>query len=254
MPDEIGLIEELAANAWLAMVVQVVDGWRLRFDSGVTRRANSVLPLGRDDGTALGKPIALVEDFYGRRKAPVYYQMSPAAQPADLDAVLARRGYTIEAPTLLQTVSIDSALSALGESSTVPTEISERPIKRWFNTYAEAEGLSTGAARLREGIVRRIAPVSGFAYVRLEGQIVAVGSGVVERGWLGIFSMATLTEHRRRGAAGAVLQRLLEWGRLQGPHCAYLQVMKENAGARGLYERMGFKTRYSYHYRRRALG
>ena len=43
MTPQISLTEELAANALPPAVVQVVDGWRLRYNFGVTRRANSVL-------------------------------------------------------------------------------------------------------------------------------------------------------------------------------------------------------------------
>jgi hypothetical protein len=43
--DDIYLLEELAANAWPAEVVQFVDGWRFRYTLGVSsRRVNSVWP------------------------------------------------------------------------------------------------------------------------------------------------------------------------------------------------------------------
>ena len=38
----IRLVDELAANAWAAHTNQIVDGWRLRWNDGVTGRANSV--------------------------------------------------------------------------------------------------------------------------------------------------------------------------------------------------------------------
>ncbi|MCH8283761.1 MAG: hypothetical protein IIC20_04195 [Chloroflexi bacterium] len=38
-PESIVLIEELAANAWPAELVDELDGWRLRFNWGVTSRA-----------------------------------------------------------------------------------------------------------------------------------------------------------------------------------------------------------------------
>ena len=47
--------------------------------------------------------------------------------------------------------------------------------------------------------------------VRDEGQVVALGMGVLEDGWLGIFNMATLPAFRRQGLAGAVLAGLADW-------------------------------------------
>ncbi len=38
-PESIVLIEELAANAWPAELVDELDGWRLRFNWGATSRA-----------------------------------------------------------------------------------------------------------------------------------------------------------------------------------------------------------------------
>ena len=43
--DSALLIEQLAANAWPAATVRLVDGWLLRYTPGVARRrSNSALP------------------------------------------------------------------------------------------------------------------------------------------------------------------------------------------------------------------
>src|SRR5437660_1357047 len=123
-------VEERAANAWPAETVQAVDGWRLRYADGVTRRANSVM------ATELG-----------------------------------------------------------------------------------------GAVPLKERLA------------------------AAERGWLGLFCVATLDPFRRQGAAMALKRALLEWGRREGAESAYLQVEAANAAALALYARLGFHTLYSYHYR-----
>jgi ribosomal protein S18 acetylase RimI-like enzyme len=78
--------------------------------------------------------------------------------------------------------------------------------------------------------------------------------GVVERRWVGIFSMATVAEHRRRGAATSVLGALARWGLEQRATEVYLQVEEENGTARALYEGLGFRGAYRYHYRTRQSG
>ena len=97
--NEIFLIEELAANAWPADVVQHLDGWRVRYAHGVTRRINSVWPNLDFGRHPLADKIALVEAFYARRQAVSRFQICPAAQPEELDSVLAARGYAPDAPT-----------------------------------------------------------------------------------------------------------------------------------------------------------
>jgi GNAT superfamily N-acetyltransferase len=72
---------------------------------------------------------------------------------------------------------------------------------------------------------------------------------VAERGWLGLFCMATLPEARRCGVATRALRALVGWGLGQGCTRAYLQVEEDNAAARALYEGLGFATLYGYHYR-----
>jgi GNAT superfamily N-acetyltransferase len=47
----------------------------------------------------------------------------------------------------------------------------------------------------------------------VDGTPVAVGRAVAERGWAGVFGMATLPAARRRGAATAVLASLAAWAR-----------------------------------------
>ncbi|MEW6268902.1 MAG: hypothetical protein AB1689_06345 [Thermodesulfobacteriota bacterium] len=99
---EVGLLEEIAANAVAASGVQLVDGWLLRaWPEAPFRRSNAVLPIRCDPGS-LDERLVLVEEFYRRHGLPVRYQISPAVEPADLDAVLAARGYFVEAPVLVQ--------------------------------------------------------------------------------------------------------------------------------------------------------
>ena len=45
------------------------------------------------------------------------------------------------------------------------------------------------------------------------------------------------------------LPALLHWGAEAGATSAYLQVRAQNTPALRLYESMGFKTAYGYHYR-----
>jgi len=242
-------LEELAANAWPAEVIQVVDGWRLRFNRNVTRRANSVWPNGVGDDHSLEEKLALVEDFYARWDCPARYQICPAAQPTNLDEILAKRGYTSDARTAVQIAPLETVLARAEANPAFTVTISEAFDESWFDFYSQVEQVSPQAAEGRRGILRRIGPQSGFALLRAAGQPLAIGLGGVERGWIGLFGIVTHPEFRRQGAATTVIRALAQWGQEHQVSQVYIQVMENNASARALYARLGFETLYHYHYR-----
>ena len=242
-------LEELAANAWPAAVVQIVDGWRLRFNGGVTRRANSVWP--NEDGGRLpqAEKLALVEDFYARWGGPARYQICPAARPDNLDTILARRGYTTDALTAVQAAPLATVLARAEPQPAYTVTVTDSFDEVWFAAYCQAERVDARAAEARRAILQRIGPRTSYALLRVEGQPAAIGLAVAEQGWSGLFSMATRPEFRRRGCATAILHALAGWSQRQQVVNMYLQVMKNNGPALALYARLGFETRYHYHYR-----
>ncbi|MCA9874116.1 MAG: GNAT family N-acetyltransferase [Anaerolineales bacterium] len=248
--NDIFLIEELAANAWPADMVQHLDGWRLRYSHGVTRRINSVWPNLDFGHHPLAEKLALVEAFYGRRQAVPRFQICPAAQPEGLDAALAARGYVLDAPTYVQTAVLlqvqAQTLSSRRPTVTLQTELPPS----WLDFYQEVEALNEHAIGVRRRILQRVALPMAFAQAFQDGRLVGIGLGVAERGWVGIFTMLTRPDARRQGVATAVLHELAAWGnQQQGAGHMYLQVMQNNSAALALYGRCGFTTHYSYHYR-----
>lgn len=251
-PHIILMLETIAANAWPAAEIELCGGWRLRSTQGVTRRANSVWPNHDDGALTLDAKLAQVEAFYAARNLPAIYQICDAMQPAQLDGVLATRGYALEAPTFVQVASLTTLLERLPSLRHYPTfevEVSEEFDPQWFELYCAAEAVSSGAAPVRRAILERISPLHGFVTLYADGAPAAVGMGVVEAGWLGIFSLATLPAYRRQGAARAILRTLAVWAQLYDAQRAYLQVMAHNIVAQTLYASAGFVTAYRYHYR-----
>jgi N-acetylglutamate synthase len=248
--EVIQILEELAANAWCPGVAQAVDGWRIRFNEGVTRRANSVLPEAHGGRMELSDKLTLAETFYASRNLPPRFQICDAAQPGGLDAVLARRGYAREGLSCVEAAPIGTVLDRTLYHPSLRLEITDRLCGEWLSTYTRVEEMPGHEAAMRRDILRRIGPRAGFALLQVDNQPAAVGLGVVERGWLGIFCMATDSRFRRRGAAATVLHELARWGKGHGAANAYLQVLEDNVPARSLYTRLGFETVYHYHYRR----
>ncbi len=248
--EDVYYLEELAANGWPAEVIQLVDGWRFRYTPGVTsRRVNSVWPNNRGRFLTVPQKLAMVEDFYARRNLPARFQICPAAQPAELDEILAQRGYVVDAPTFVQSAAIETVLARLPANSETAVQLETDLPDEWFNFQVRQYKLSREQAAARKAALSRIGPELVFALVQVEGETVGIGLGILERGWLGIFGMMTDPALRRQGVATAVLHALAKWGQSQGASQAYLQVMENNEQARPLYSQAGFTTQYQYYYR-----
>ncbi len=248
--DLITHIEELAANAWPAPFGLLLDGWRLRYMQGITRRANSVWPNAAHEHHTLDEKIALVEATYARWGQPARYQICPAMRPANLDEVLAERGYTSSASTAVQTAALSTVLAhGAPARDDYVIYIDERYDDAWFDAYAGLWQMAAHEIEMRRTIVQHIGGRSGFARIVYDGQLVAVGLGVAERGWVGIFGMIVAPGFRRQGLATGVLHALARWGRQQQATQMYLQVMDNNPTAQTFYARVGFATLYHYYYR-----
>jgi GNAT superfamily N-acetyltransferase len=232
------LIEELAARGWPAAEALRCDGWLLRHTPSLPRRrSNSALPLAGEHGD-----LALVEDFYARRGARALVQVSPAEERAGLDAELAGRGWTREGPTDVLVVDAGTALAA-----TVAGEValSDRPDPDWVAAWATCEGRADADEHARV-VLERIEPTTAYARAAAD---LGVGLAVCERGWAGLFCVATAASARRRGIAGHVVHALTAWAVEHGARRLYLQVESANAPAHALYGRVGFTRSHGYHYR-----
>ena len=245
--DTTRLIEEISGNAWRPMILQDYAGWQMGYSGGSSRRVNSVLTHHMEGQVRLEERLALVNAFYQRRHRPVIFKISPATLPTHLPKKLAERGYVVDAETNIQTTTLDTLLT----SSTPPQKVlvsSPTCTDRWFETYTSANGYPDESLPIRRGIFSRIGPLANFILLEHEGIPVATGLGVVERGWLGIFSMVTRQDTRRRGYANQILHALGVWAKQLGAEDTYLQVMENNPPALALYARLGFRKVYSYYY------
>lgn len=246
------LLDELAANATAVPTTQLLGGWLLRAAPNLPfRRCNSVLPFA-SESDELDAQIALAEEFYGSRGIVTRFQISPASRPSGLDERLEVRGYEIEEPTLVLLANTKRVLKRTAQSEAVEVAIGEGIDEYWVAEYAYAHGDDERAReRLRSygHLLQRLGPSVATAVLPIDRKPAAIGLGVLERGWVGVFAMGTRPEARRRGAATTVLHALATWARDQGAEQMYLQVESANDAARQLYVRAGFETGYRYHYR-----
>ncbi|MEU5044607.1 GNAT family N-acetyltransferase [Streptomyces griseorubiginosus] len=238
--------EELAritARGWRPVESERLGEWELRAASGFTRRANSVLPLG-DPGLPLDEALAAVRRWYGERGLPAYVQTATGAAGTQevLCAELETRGWTREVTAELWT----GALAPVADRSGDGVALSREADAGWLARY-QRKGVSEVALRVL-GSGHSV----WFATVPSEtgGAPAAIGRCVVDGRWAGFAAVEVDPALRRRGLASRVMAALAQRALEEGASAAWLQVESDNAGARALYERMGFSAHHAYHHYR----
>ncbi|MFQ5979631.1 MAG: GNAT family N-acetyltransferase [Candidatus Heimdallarchaeota archaeon] len=244
--EQIRELEQIAFNAWPASYCEDLGGWILRATNGVTRRANSVFPYGDPLTKDVEDAIQNVIGFYKDKAIIPRFQMTAVSQPLNLDEILADLGFAVELDVAISVNSIGQLASIRPR---IPVKIRAKPDLAWLRTYIAGNGYDQASLEIRKAIVERIAQKKAFATAVVAGKIVGVGLGVVERGWLGLFSIATLEEHRRQGVATSINRALAEWAIKQGAARAYLQVFTGNISGLAFYHSLGFEETYRYWYR-----
>lgn len=244
--DRITEIETVASRAWPAQHTQEYGGWLLRAAGGVTRRANSVLPLHDPAAENLEVALEYVQRFYQSHKLPVRFQMTKASHPTGLDAFLESKGLVIDMPTKMLTSPLDRIVL---EEPKVGIVVFGSPWDDWTAAYGTLTGFDKTKIAVRSDIINRIPSKKACAAAIVDQKVIGIGLGVMDCDWLGLFALVTHENFRRQHVATSITQSLVGWGLSQGASQSYLQVEEENVPAQKLYYGLGFEDAYSYWYR-----
>lgn len=236
--------EEVAANAWPSLQSMLLDGWLLRFANGITRRANSVLPLysGMD---FVASKVQFCEEIYAKQGLPTIFKLVDVPAHRELDKVLAEMCYTIDAPTFLQTIP-------LANGRFVPSlniVLSEVFTEGWLEYYMAFSNHSAYKQETFRQIITQIRCRCCFALVQVDGVVVGCGLGVYQNGFVGLFDLVVAPPKRGCGYGRSIVESLLSWGEQCGAGVGYLQVMEDNSAALSLYKSVGFTSLYRSWYR-----
>lgn len=296
MDDEAGLgrwLDEIATNATPAPRTTLIDGWLCKQAPDLPfRRANAVLPpigAGRDPATTAGA-LAAIEDWYGATDQRILIQVSsadPAA--ADLDALLAARGYGIEAPVdlmigdprvvserarpaarfcdVVDAWSKENLDGLLHRRSFIEVQYGGGCTEAWVNQCllvhdddVRSRERTLGYGRMLEGIGRGalacVAISDPAVFSDLDSsapsdrRIAGIGFGVIQAEWAGLFGMYTAPSWRGYGVGSMLVQALAGFVNDHDQlQGLYLQVETDNAPAQALYRGLGFTRHHGYHYR-----
>ena len=239
-------IEEAGLNALQTQRQLFFDGWLLRLSPGSAKRARSV---NAHFGSSLptDAKVDRCETLYASAGLPTLFRITPFSTPADLDAVLDRRGYVAFDHTLVQLVTLPRSPLA------TPVALELEAVRA--AAFVDAVAALRGSSRLeRDAHLERLANtplVTRAVVVRSEDRVVACGQLALDQGLAGVYDMVTAAASRGRGLATAIVADLLDRGAKCGATHAFLQVNEDNAAARAVYRKFGFATVYAYHYRAR---
>jgi GNAT superfamily N-acetyltransferase len=232
--------ERRIINAWPALSTLVVGDWVLRFANGYSGRANSATPLsfGAElDATMLD----LIEELYRADGLTPAIRLTPLVADATRAAVL-ERGYRVKDKSFGQI----APLAGFAASEEPELQIEARPSLEWTAGVAALQsGNKTHVGHLA-AIVEKIRLPAGFATWLVEGEAVAFGMSVAERGMAEIGLICVHPDHRGHGFGRRIVRGLMGWAAAMGCGHAYLQVEQGNAVANNLYGSLGFRQLYAY--------
>lgn len=220
---EIRNLEQAAALGWPGIEYQWLDGWLLRHGQGVTRRANSAVPLRFSSHSELARVIG----WYSERGLP---------------AVVSAPDRLLRLPAGIATDAENLVMANdVVESPATEVSVAATPDDTWMTLYRRDVPVKVLTAVI-DGEVG-FGKLSGAAVGR-----VAVTDAPDGTRWAGISAVRVSEDARRQGLARRLCQGLLNWAHDRGATRAYVQVVTDNSAARALYESMGFAVHHRSRY------
>ncbi|MDQ0111754.1 GNAT family N-acetyltransferase [Paenibacillus harenae] len=242
-------LEEMSLNGWPALQTILCDGWLIRTADGYTKRSNSVQPLyGHSLPTEL--KINQCETLYNGLQAPTVFKVTPFARPAGLDGILADLNYKLVDPTSVKTVVLDNMeLPSYSDAEIIlETDLSEL----WLDAVAVFNRLTEEQKSATQTMLASSSVKKCYGLLYDNGIPVACGFASLEQGWVGLYDVVTDEQFRNKGYGEKLIRHLLSWAKREGATHGYLLVVKANAPANRLYDKLGFAHAYEYWYRVKA--
>lgn len=238
-------LEEAALNSSPALQQLFYDGWLLRFAEGQTGRANSINIL-QPSTLPLSEKLASCEAWYAQKGLPCKFRITSVSAEPELDKGLADAGYARHDETLTLLLPLAESPPAALE----PTlDFATFPLPEWLHHLHGLKGEGADAAERHLRRLQTLVPHGTFVALRVDSQVVAVGSAYVEGAFGGLFNIVTARDVRRRGYAELLVRELLRRMHQDKVQHAYLQVSADNLAALALYRKLGFGIAYRYWYR-----
>ena len=236
MTPSVDLIEAAGYALWPAREEASVAGWTVRATDGFTRRLNSATGAGSPSADEVA--FRAVRAWFDDRSLPTIVRVTPLLSIDAVDGVRRSWGFVDIDPTLVL-VRESGGLGPVHDVSYVPLDD-----PALLTRLCVLGGRRTGDVEHLAGVVARIdGPATGVAI-----GVDAVGLVAVHGDLAAVFSVGVRPDARRRGLATRVMAAADSWSAARGARSLFLQVLGTNSPAVALYEGLGFRTSYAYHY------
>lgn len=249
-PALLARIEEAGINASAPRQQFWIDGWLVRFSPGKAKRARCVQPVAAGR-LAVADKLDRCLRVFAAAGLPPFVRVTPFAEPAGLDDMLAARGWCRVDDTR---VMVAPSLAGLDRIEPVPLPTGGTCEPADSAAFAAWVGAQRGSSLVEHQAHQGRVAASPVAYRAVllraaDGAVVAGGQVAVEDDLAGLYDVFTTAAARGRGHARTVCRRLLELAVYEGARVAYLQVDAANEAALRVYRDLGFSDGYAYHYR-----
>lgn len=213
---------------------------------GVSSPLTQTFGLGLFDKVSADE-LARIEEFFQRRGAPVFHEISPLANP-ELLPLLGERGYRpIELTSVMFRPIRDGLSVAKPKNEKIQVRITDpeewelwaRTATRGWSEYPELAEVMFG---LGEVTAKRS---DGLCFLaELNGQAIATGVLLLHEGVALLGGASTIPEGRRQGAQLALLESRLRYAEQNGCDLAMMCALPGSASQRNA-ERQGFRIAYT---------
>ena len=227
-----------AIEATWPAAAQVRRGpWMLRDGLGGGKRVSAARPVG----AVTPDDVDLAEaDMLARAERPLF-MLRPC--DADLDDMLAARGYDLIDPTNLYSVNI-SKLTDIPLPHVTAFCIWE-PLAIMEEIWAKG---GIGPARL--GVMSRVETKTGI-FVRCNDKPAGAAFAGIHQGICMVHAVEVLAHQRRQGAAQWIMRAGAFWAQKHGATQVTVLCTQANVPANRLYSSLGFNVVGDYHYRQK---
>ena len=241
---EVRRLEAVGFRSWPAATTSFDGSWAVRLTAAhPSKRLNSVNPLDRADHSDLENRIARVGRRFAGFGRPLVFRQTPLA-PKPLEDILDARGWPRFDETIVMTRDLEPATT-----KDVP-RVPMADVGRWIDACI---AMGSVEMAVKPGLSELIAHVEGQVGLFLveddAGTPFAAAMAVRFADLAGLFEVVVNPAMRRRGFGASVVRDAMGWAAASGAKRMWLQVVAQNAAARGLYESLGFGEGYRYAYR-----
>ena len=238
-------IEELSMDAWASIKTCFYDGWVIRISNGYTYRSNSV-NLIYPSKINLEEKIKYCDELFTLHNLPVVYKVIDCEEHRIIEKRLEQLNYLKVFETSIQVYekleNLENDYDGIFVSDSFTDEWIECVIE--FNNVEE-KYMSTSKT-IHNNIVREKIVVQK----KIDDKIVGCGYGVISSNYVGLFDIVIKKEVRGMGFGKEIVKTILSKALQRGVTNSYLQVVTTNSLALHLYEKLGFKEKYRYWYRK----